>query len=42
MENFVCYDIQDVVNDFWEKNKDEKHRYRSFDFCYSHFYPSLP
>lgn len=38
MENFVCYDIQDVVNDFWEKNKDEKHRYRSFDFCYSHFY----
>lgn len=33
-------DLKLFVNDFSNKSQNVHHRYRSFDFCYSHFYLS--
>lgn len=38
MENLNQTDIKQILEDFLEEGREITHRYKSFDFCYSHFY----
>lgn len=38
MKNLIQTDIEKILKEFVEKSKEITHRYKSFDFCYSHFY----
>lgn len=39
MSNFKVTDLKEVVEQFCKEGEHEHHRYKSFDFCYTHFSP---
>lgn len=39
MSNFKVTDLKEVVEKFCKEGEHEHHRYKSFDFCYTHFSP---
>lgn len=41
MSQLKVLDIQSYVEQFIIRAKDNHHRYKSFDFCYQHFYPTI-